>query len=130
MGTNIRKEDLLYPELSYKILGKAFNVWSEIGFGHKEAFYQKAMAGALKEDFEIKEQCPAKIVYNGRNIGIYYFDFLIDNKIVLELKVRNYFSVKDIKQLYSYLKSQKLKLGILAHFTRTGVKYKRVVNIA
>lgn len=130
MSTNIRKEDLLYPELSYKILGKAFKVWSELGFGHKEIVYQRAIANILKEEFKIQEQCPAKIIYNGKNVGIYYFDFLIEDKIVLELKVRNYFSVKDIKQLYSYLKSRKLKLGILIHFTSTGVKSKRVVNIS
>ena len=61
-------------------------------------------------------------------MGIYYFDFLIDNKIILELKVRNYFSNKDISQLYSYLKAKDIKLGLIAHFTRSGVKFKRVVN--
>ena len=47
----------------------------------------------------------------------------------MELKVRNYFSKKDIEQTYSYLEAQKIKLGILAHFTRTGVKHKSIVNV-
>ncbi|PIS29970.1 MAG: hypothetical protein COT41_03880 [Candidatus Portnoybacteria bacterium CG08_land_8_20_14_0_20_40_83] len=67
--------------------------------------------------------------YKNKPIGIYYFDFLIDDKIVLEIKVRDYFSKKDITQLYSYLKAKNLKLGIIAHFTKTGVKFKRVANI-
>jgi GxxExxY protein len=47
---------------------------------------------------------PVNINYRGKKIGMYYFDFLIEDKIILELKVRNYFSIKDINQLYSYLK--------------------------
>ena len=60
---------------------------------------------------------------------MYYFDFLIDKKIILEIKVGNYFSRKDIQQLFAYLKVSGLQLGIIAHFTSSGVKYKRVVNI-
>ncbi len=133
MGTNIRKvarEDLVYPELCYQTLGILFEVWTDVGFGHKEKIYQKAVSNKFaSRGISIKEQLPARLVYQNKPIGIYYFDFLVDEKIVLELKVRNYFSIKDIKQVYSYLKAQNLKLGIIAHFTNTGVKYKRVVNI-
>ncbi|PIY59662.1 GxxExxY protein, partial [Candidatus Wolfebacteria bacterium CG_4_10_14_0_8_um_filter_37_11] len=100
------------------------------GFGHKESFYQKAVAINLENaSLKFEEQLPVNIKYKGKKIGIYYFDYLIEDKIVLELKVRNYFSKKDIEQLYSYLKARDLKLGIIAHFTRAGVKFKRIVNI-
>jgi len=126
----VRRADLVYPEPSYKILGVLFKVWSDIGFWHKEKIYQRAVARALCDSgFEVKEQLPAKIVFKGEFIGVYYFDFLVDDKIVLELKVRNYFSKKDIEQVYSYLKAKDLKLGIIAHFTQSGVKYKRVLNV-
>ena len=133
MDTNIRKlrrDDLIYPDLCYKILGVLFDVWTNVGAGHKEKIYQRAVSVALQgAGFVIKEQCPAKLVYKNSPIGVYYFDFLIDNKIVLEIKVRNYFSKKDIEQLASYLRASRLKLGILAHFTANGVKYKRIVNV-
>lgn len=124
-------EKLIYSDLSYKIIGSLFEVWNQLSFGHKEKFYQKALA----EDFRMKEinfieQAPAKIKYGEKIIGMYYFDFLIEDKVVLELKVRNYFSKKDIDQLYSYLKAKELKLGIIAHFTKTGVKFKRIVNLS
>ena len=88
---------------------------------------------AVSEGFKsagivFNEQLPVKIIYKDKKVGMYYFDFLVDNKVVLEIKVRNYFSYKDIDQLYSYLKAKNLKLGIIAHFTRSGVKFKRVVN--
>lgn len=111
-------------------MGVLFEIWTGMGYGHKEKFYQKAAAnGFIDIGLNCKEQLPVKVRYKGKFIGIYYFDFLIENKIILEIKVRNYFSKKDIDQLYSYLKTKKLKLGIIAHFTKTGVKFKRVVNL-
>lgn len=126
----LRRKDLVYPELSYQMMGILFDVWTEVGFGHKEKFYQNAVSIGLKNsEMNFDEQVPMKVYYKNQKIGMYYFDFLIESKIVLEIKVRNYFSKKDIEQVYSYLKSNDLKLGIIAHFTRTGVKFKRVVNL-
>lgn len=123
-------DKLIYPELSYKVVGIAFNVGKEVGFGHKESFYQKALAKALSDEkINFIEQLPAQLIFREKPIGIYYFDFLVENKIVIELKTRNYFSKKDIEQLYRYLKAKDLKLGIIIHFTNEGVKFKRVVNI-
>jgi len=126
----VKRDDLIYPDLSYDIVGILFDVGSEVGFGHKEKFYQKALSYALKEaGINFKEQIPVKVCYKNKPIGIYYFDFLIKNKLVLEIKVRNYFSKKDIQQLYRYLKARNLKLGIIAHFTKQGVRFKRVINL-
>ncbi len=127
---NLRREDLIYPELSYQIIGVLFEIWTKLGFGYKEKIYENATAEGFKNaKLKFEEQQPVKIYYKNKLVGMYYFDFLIENKIVLEIKVRNYFSKKDITQLYSYLKAKNLNLGIIAHFTRTGVKFKRVINL-
>ncbi len=127
---DLKRKDLIYPELCYQILGILFKVWTDLGFGYKEKTYQKAIAREFKDHrIEFKEELPVKIYYRNESIGIYYFDFLIEDKVVLETKVRNYFSKTSIDQLYSYLKAKKLKLGIIAYFTRTGVKFKRIVNL-
>ncbi len=126
----LKRKDLIYPDLSYTIIGILFEVWNIIGSGHKEKFYQKAIAQALKESgLFYTEQLPAKIYFKGESIGVYYFDFFIEGKIVLEIKVREYFSKQDIEQLYRYLKAKNLKLGIIAHITKSGIKFKRVVNL-
>ncbi|TSC75343.1 MAG: hypothetical protein G01um101430_438 [Parcubacteria group bacterium Gr01-1014_30] len=57
-------------------------------------------------------------------------DFVIDNKIVLELKKGERFSKKHIEQVYAYLKAANLELGIIAYFTKQGVRFKRIVNIS
>lgn len=49
MKTEIRRKDLVYPDLSYKIVGVLFDVYNELGFGYSESHYQKAVAVALKE---------------------------------------------------------------------------------
>ena len=123
-------DKVIYPELSYKIIGVLFNVWNSVGYGHKESFYQKAIRKTLKdESIPFEEQVKVKVKYRDEEIGIYQLDFLIEGKIVLEIKKREFFSKKDIEQLYAYLKATKLKLGIIAHFTKSGVKFKRILNI-
>ena len=72
---------------------------------------------------------PIKLLYKNQFLTTNYLDFLIENKIILELKQGNLFSRKDIEQVYNYLKASNLKLGILARFTKSGVKYKRIINI-
>lgn len=126
----LKREDLIYPELSYKIVGVLFEVGKEVGFGHKEHFYQKALVEAFKDaNIHFDEQLPARVYYKSKPVGIYYFDFLVEDKIVLEIKSKNFFSKKDIEQVYQYLKAKNFKLGIIAHFTKTGVRFKRIVNV-
>lgn len=126
----LKRSDLIYPELCYQIIGILFDVWTRVGHGHRERFYQKAIADGLKASgFSFREQVPVELSYHNQIIGSYYLDFLVESKIVLEVKVREYFSRRDIEQLYAYLRAGEFKLGLIAHFTRTGVKFKRIVNI-
>ena len=125
-----RRDDLIFPEASYKILGALFGVWTEIGSGHKEKIYQKASAMAFQNaGLKVQEQVPVKVLYNSKPVGLYYLDFLLEDMIIVELKVRSFFSKKDIEQIHSYLKALNLKLGILAFFSPSGVKYKRILNL-
>lgn len=124
------RQDLIYKDECYKIIGLIFEVFNELGFGHKEKFYENAIASSFTENkIPFKEQLKVKVNYKGKEIGYYFFDFLVFNKIVIELKQKNYFSKKEIKQLYSYLKAMKLKLGLLVYFTKQGIRYKRIVNL-
>jgi len=126
----LRRKDLIYPELSYTVIGVLFEVYNNLGPGHKEKYYQKAMAVSLKETgLSFKEQVYPPVIFKERNIGEYYLDFLIENKIVLEIKSGEKFLKQNISQIYSYLKIENLKLGILANFTKEGLKFKRIVNI-
>lgn len=126
----IYKPDLLYPELSYQIIGVLFDVFINLGFGYKENQYQKAIEIGFKNSgIDYQKELPIKITYKNNFITTIYLDFLVENKIILEIKQGNRFNKKDIEQIYNYLKSTDLKLGILARFTNVGVKFKRIVNV-
>ena len=124
------KIELAYPELSYEIVGILYDVFNELKSGHKEVYYQNAIAAGLREsNIAFKEQVYFPVVFKDEKVGKYFFDFLIDDKIILEIKAGDKFSRKNIEQIYSYLVASNLKLGILANFSGTEVKFKRILNI-
>lgn len=109
--------DFLYEELSYKIRGCVFNVYNILGFGHKENVYQSALEiefEKLKINFEREKILP--VLYDGKKVGVYKPDFVIDNKIIIEMKAVP-FILKDYEvQLAYYLKGTNYKLGFLINF--------------
>lgn len=130
MPATVRKTDLLYPELSYKIVGCAYDVFNELGFGHPEKYYQRALAEVLKEkNIPYSEQVYYPLKFKDKVIGRNYFDFLVDGKVIVELKKDNRFSKQHIDQVLGYLRVSDLKLAILINFSRTEVIYKRIVNV-
>ena len=67
-------------------------------------------------------------MFQDKIIGKYYMDFIIENKIVLEIKRGDYFVRTNIKQIIDYLKAVNLQLGILANFTNNKMRYMRILN--
>lgn len=127
MKTN---KEIIYADDTYEIIGMMYDVWNEVGFGHKENFYQNAIREVFNtRKKKYKEQLRLKVKMNGKDIGEYVLDFLYEDKIVIELKQGDVFSKRYINQIYSYLKATDLKLGLLINFTRAGVKFKRIVNL-
>ena len=126
----VRNKDLLYPELSYQIVGSAFEVFKEIGYGHPEKIYQKAMAIIFKEkNLSFKEQVYCNVKFRNIILKKRFLDFEVESKIVVELKKDFHFSKGHIDQVLSHLKLSKLKLAILINFGREGVTFKRIVNV-
>jgi len=124
------KATVIYPELSYKIVGCLFEVYKLVGGNHQERFYQNALKKEFSDQkIKYKEQVFFPIEYKNKKIGRIFFDFLIDGKVVLELKTGSYFYKRNLEQILDYLKFSHLKLGILANYTRDGVKFYRVLNI-
>lgn len=125
------QDQVLYKELSYNIIGTLFDVFVDIGYGYSEKYFQRAIAKGFKaQNIHFKEQVPYTLKYKNEQIGKFYFDFLIENKIILEIKVGRFYGRKNIQQLRNYLKVSGLELGILANFTPSGVKFIRILNMA
>ena len=109
------ESDLIYPNLSYKIVGVLFEVYNDMGHGYQEKYYQRAIAEAFKKNnINFRQQVYIPVRFKNSNIGSYFLDFLVENKIILEIKRGNNFSRKNIEQVYAYLKAFNLKFkGIL-----------------
>ena len=128
METN--KSKLIYPKLSYSVVGILFNVYNELGGGYQEKYYQRAIAKRFKrENIKFQEQVVFSLEFDKEKIGRYFLDFLLENKIILEIKITPRFYIRDIRQILAYLKRTNLQLGILSSFTRNGLIFKRVINI-
>lgn len=120
---------LIEKELSYEISGVTFEVYKTLGGGYQEKYYQRAIAKELKNrGIKFTEQLPVPLTFKGENLGRYFLDFLIEDRIVLEVKVGNKIYNRDIKQVLAYLHSTNKKLGIIALFTRNGVNIKRILK--
>lgn len=123
-------DKVIYKELSYDIVGAAFEVFRELGYGYKEKFYEDAIAKEFKKkNLKYKRQLQYKVIYKEEVIGIQQLDFLVEEKIIVELKRGDYFSKNNIEQVIQYLKTSNLKLAILINITSQGVKFKRILNI-
>lgn len=121
--------ELIYPELSYKIVGILFEVYNALGGGYQEKYYQRALEKEFQsKSIKYKSQLPVRLKYKGDNLGIYYLDFLVEDKVILEIKIASKFYPKNIKQVLGYLKANNLKLGILACFNRNGLMHKRILK--
>ena len=103
-----KNTDLLYEELSYKVRGAVMEVSKKYGKGLKEIIYQKALA----EEFTKNTYIP---------------DFVIDDKIVLEIKSTNSKFTGFVEQELSYLKASKYELGFLVNFSSPTLYIKRLI---
>ncbi|OPZ23626.1 MAG: hypothetical protein BWZ03_00437 [bacterium ADurb.BinA186] len=121
--------ELLYKELSYRLGGLIFQVDNLIGYGQTEKIYGDALEELLKKEkivYQREVYFPIKI--EGKLIKKAFFDFLIEDKIIVELKTsdKNYKNV--CGQIFKYLKTSDKKLGLVYRISKDGVKTKRIPN--
>jgi GxxExxY protein len=122
-------KEVLYPELSYRIMDALFEVHNCLGPGFTEDVYEKAVVYEFaNRGIPIEEQQPVQIYYKDKLMGIYRLDLVVDEKIILELKAVSELNDLFKQQLLSYLKASNLRLGILANFGSKRLGYCRIVN--
>lgn len=122
------KENFLYKDLSYKIIGCFYDVYNELGPAHKEQIYHEALKTIFSEkDIDHDDRKRIKIRFRNKEIGIYEPDFVVDNKIIIEIKsVLNMPKVFE-KQLYYYLRGTDYKVGYLVNFGNERIDIRRRV---
>ena len=125
----IKANGLIYPDLSYRLMAVLFKVHNHLGSHFQEKYYQRAVELELKnQSIPYKREMMVKISYQGGDLGRYFIDFVIDNKIALEIKSADYFKRTFIAQVLAYLVASELKLGIIVNFNSNKLLSKRLVN--
>ncbi|MBU4360991.1 GxxExxY protein [Patescibacteria group bacterium] len=121
-------DNFLYEDISYTIRGCCFKVYNGLGYGHKEIIYQNALAEEFTcQDLFFEREKRLDIFYNNKKIGIYKPDFVIKNKIIVEIKAVEYMPQNYEKQLIYYLKGTNYKLGFLINFGSKNLDIRRRV---
>ncbi|MGD0815896.1 MAG: GxxExxY protein [Verrucomicrobiota bacterium] len=114
--------------ITHDIIGAAFEVHRVLGYGFLEKVYQRAMQVELKQrgrNAELEHRIPVQ--YKGEGVGEYAADLLVENRVLVELKVASDYQKADEAQLLNELKATSLKVGLLINFGRTKVEFKRAV---
>ena len=120
--------DRIDSGLTKRIIGIAFDIYNELGYGYPEKIYQNAFEEKLKlEKITYSRELYCPLMFKDKRIGHFYIDFLIDKVLVVELKSRGSLIKKDIAQTLQYMKKESIKIGLLLIFAKDGVKVKRLV---
>lgn len=122
------KENYIYSDLTYKIIGALYAVHQELGPVHKEVIYHKALAIELADrDIRYAEEKGIDVKYKGKKIGVYRPDFIIDDKVIVEIKSVPMITKAMQGQVYHYVKGTKYKLVLLANFGSKSLGIKRLI---
>ncbi|MEK7399624.1 MAG: GxxExxY protein [Candidatus Poribacteria bacterium] len=120
--------ELIHKELTGQIIGSAFEVFTVLGYGFLEKVYENALIKELQiRGLQVKAQYPIKVKYKGEELGEYYADIFVENKVIIEIKTGESFNSIHEAQLLNYLKATECKVGLLINFGPKKCEYKRFV---
>ena len=122
-------KNLIYKDESYFIIGACMDVHNELGKGFNEIVYGDAIELELKSSgVPYQREVKFDIYYKNQKLKHHYYaDYVIDDKIILELKAISMLTESHSKQTLNYLAASKLKLGLLVNFGEDSLSYKRIV---
>ena len=119
----------MHKEITQEIIGAAFEVYKHLGYGYLEKVYQRAMqVELLRRGLKAELEHPIKVRYKGVVVGDYAADLLVENLVMVELKVSPEYCESDEAQLINELVSTGTKVGLLVNFGRERVDFKRLVH--
>ncbi|MFY0685285.1 MAG: GxxExxY protein [Balneola sp.] len=118
-----------HSELTGSVIGCSMKVHAQLGCGYPEVIYQRALAQELSNcNLEFAREVEIPIYYNSMKIGYRRADFIIENKIVIELKAVGEINNAHYNQILNYLKAYQKEIGLLINFGEESLKFRRFIN--
>lgn len=122
-------KEIIEKELSYILVGILFEVHSSLGGVYQEKYYQRAVESSFKrKNIKFERELMVDLFLGDDKIGKYFLDFLVEGRIVLEIKAVPRLLPIHFRQVSAYLKSKNLDLGIIANFRGDKLVFKRILN--
>jgi GxxExxY protein len=116
-------------DVTGKVIGCAMKVHSTLGNGFPEVIYHRALAKELTAcGIEFKSEAEVSIHYQGEPIGVRRVDFLIANRIPVEIKALSSLEPTHFSQAVNYLESYDLPIGLLLNFGSSSLQFHRITN--
>jgi GxxExxY protein len=110
---------LLEADLCYKVIGTFYSVANKYGKGLKEQIYQKALAEEFDKEglnFEQQKRINVYSLETAKTLGAYVPDFLVENKVIVEIKSSEFTTKRDIDQQRAYLRASIYEIAYLVNF--------------
>ena len=122
------RDEAYYNSVTEQIIGCSYKVANILGAGFLEKVYENALAYELEKSGLIAvSQKPVRVYYDGKLVGEYVVDLLVNDEIIVELKAIKKIDEIHIAQCLNYLKATRKKVALLINFGNSKVQVKRVV---
>ena len=122
-------EELLYKDLTYKVIGLGMQVHTVLGHGFLEKVYENSLMVLFrKAGIFAEQQVPIKVSFEDEIVGDYCADILVEHKLILELKVADRITTIHKAQTLNYLKATGLELALILNFGAQIFEHHRLIN--
>jgi len=113
----MQKDNYKHSELTERIIKAFYQVYNTLGFGFLEKVYENAMFIELKNvGLFVEKQRRIKVLYENQQVGDYFADLIINEKVIIELKAAEGLREEHEFQLINYLKATEIEVGLLLNF--------------
>ncbi len=120
---------MIQDQLTYQIIGCAMKVHSALGNGFQEVIYQRCLAIEMdRAGLHFGREVDQPIYYDGIEVGTCRADFIVANRVIVELKALSALEDIHIAQVRNYVRVYNLEIGLLLNFGSTRLQYKRIFN--
>ena len=124
----MQKPTLIEQKLTHQKIGIVFEAQNKLGNLLQEKYYQRAIARLLtRERIKFNQEKPVNILLDGQKIGHYKVDFVIEDRVILEIKTTDIALSTYHHQILSYMKQLQVRVGLLANFRQPKLQIKRLL---
>jgi len=121
--------ELVHRELSYQLTGIFYSIHNGLGRNLLEKQYADAFEAELgKHRIPYEREARVSVRYQDMRLPAGVVDFIVENKIAVDIKAKKFITKEDYQQMLRYLKAKQFRLGLIVNFRSSYLKPKRVLN--